>query len=207
LARPKKKPPMSLRAYARRRGVTAMAVSKAIKSGRLAKSVVRDAAGDPKIADPDLADREWDRSTDLSKAPGYVKQRASAARPPRGESRAVAAPGAAAPPPAGEPDDLSLAVESAREKFWKANTAELDYRERAGELVKAAEVKGKITDSFKKVSTRLLGIPTRAKQQIPHLTVADIGTIDELVREALEELYVEFEHDGADEDTREAAVG
>ena len=47
------------------------AVSKAIKSGRLARSVVRDQRGLPKIADPDLADREWrcSRSLPLSAAP------------------------------------------------------------------------------------------------------------------------------------------
>jgi hypothetical protein len=62
---------MSLRAYARRRaelglaGVSTVAVSKAIKGGRLKASVIRDARGQPKIADPVLADREWNSRTSL----------------------------------------------------------------------------------------------------------------------------------------------
>lgn len=58
--------PISLREYARHRaargfvGTSAAAVSKAVASGRLVKSVVRDHRGQPKIADPELADREWE---------------------------------------------------------------------------------------------------------------------------------------------------
>lgn len=185
---------MSLRDYAKRRGVSAMAVSKAISSGRLVASVTR-VDGQPKIRDADLADQEWDRATDLSKAPGYVKERAS--------SRA-AQPAAAPPPPrqprTGEaqlPDNLSLGEESAREKFWKAQIAELDYRERLGALVDAKEMNDKLVDVFTRCRTRLLGLPTRSKQQLPHLSVTDIGTLDSLVREALDELALELEAEEA----------
>jgi hypothetical protein len=57
--------PISLREYARHRaelglvGATPTAVWKAVKSGRLRASVARDERGQPKIADPALADREW----------------------------------------------------------------------------------------------------------------------------------------------------
>lgn len=53
---------MSLRAYARRRGVSAPAVSKAIKTGRLRESVTH-AGGKVAIADPELADLEWEMNT------------------------------------------------------------------------------------------------------------------------------------------------
>jgi len=36
--------------------------------------------------------------------------------------------------------------------------------------------------------THLLGLPTRAKQRLPHLSNADLGVLDGLVRESLEEL-------------------
>jgi hypothetical protein len=49
---------MSLAAYANRRGVSAVAVLKAVTTGWLAESVVKDARGAPKIGDPELADRE-----------------------------------------------------------------------------------------------------------------------------------------------------
>jgi hypothetical protein len=203
LGRPKKKPPMSLRAYAARRGVTAMAVSKAIKSGRLAKSVVRDASGDPKIADADLADREWDRSTDLSKAPGYVKERASSRAP------AAQRPPLRAVPPADDagggadgpgPEELNLSQETAREKHWKANKAEIEYREKLGQLVDAQDLKGQISDAFTRVRSRLAGLPTRVRQQIPHLTAEEVGIIDDFVREALDELALKLESEDDDDD-------
>ena len=61
---PTPQPPISLRAYAKHRaaaglpGCSPEAVSKAVKSGRLRDSVVL-VDGEPKIADPELADREW----------------------------------------------------------------------------------------------------------------------------------------------------
>jgi phage terminase Nu1 subunit (DNA packaging protein) len=164
-----------------------MAVSKAVKGGRLAASVVRNARGQPKIADAELADREWEAATDLSRAPGYVKERASSRRAPKGP----------------DSTDLSLSGESAREKFWKANQAELDYREQLGELTNAKEMGDKIIDVFTRCRTRLLGLPTRAKQQIPHLSVTDLAVIDGIVREALEELAADLEA----EQGREAASG
>jgi phage terminase Nu1 subunit (DNA packaging protein) len=197
--------PLSVRAYARRRGVSHTAVSKAIDSGRLKLSVVRDERGQPKIADPALADREWTAGTDLSKAPGYVKERASAARAAAPAPRAPGVPRASAPPADAEeePANLNLAEESAREKFWRANLAELDFRKRSGELVDAKEWEAKLADVFTRIRVRLLGLPTRAKQQLPHLSVTDFGTLDGLVREALEELALELEH----EEEREAASG
>src|SRR5690606_425861 len=54
--------PMTCRAYAKRRGGSAEAVSKAISSGRLRESVTM-IGGAPKIIDPDLADAEWEANT------------------------------------------------------------------------------------------------------------------------------------------------
>lgn len=164
---------MSCRKYARRRGVSAMAVSLAIKKGTLKESVVRDENGQPKIADPDLADREWEANTDHSKAPAYVKQRGL---------EAVAAGVVSAR------DGMTLSEASAVEKVWRARTAELKFKEAAGELVPAKDVEQRLTDTFHTCRTRLLGIPSRARQALPHLTLADIAAIEALVREALEEL-------------------
>lgn len=198
--------PISLRAYARHRGVSAMAVSKAVAAGRLRASVTRDEHGQPKIADVALADQEWDAGTDHSKAPGYVKERAAA----RAAGAPPAAPPAAErtePPPeeAGLQLGASLAVASAAEKVWRAKLAELDYRERTGELVDAEEMTAKIADVFTRVRTRLLAIPTRAKQQLPHLTVQDVALVDGLVREALEELALEVASEGAEPPAGEVA--
>ena len=41
--------------------------------------------------------------------------------------------------------------------------------------------------------TKLLGIPTKAKQRIPDLDTDAIGVLDDIVREALEDLAVDSE--------------
>jgi phage terminase Nu1 subunit (DNA packaging protein) len=175
---------MSLTAYAKRRGVSAMAVSNAVKTGRLVASVAR-VKGQPKIRDAVLADREWDANTDLSKAPGYVKQRG--ADRPRGPGR----------PPKQDDDDqvrlgMSLADASAAEKVWKARIAELDFLERSSALVDAKEMTAKLVDVYTRCRTKLLGIPTRVKQQLPELSIRDVAAVDGLVRETLEELAEEL---------------
>jgi hypothetical protein len=211
--------PISQAEFARLVGVSKQMVGKGLKQGRVPKAFLVDVDGKVKIADVDAAKRAWLASADHSRAPGYVKERAARAEVPDPAARtssSVVPPPAPIPRPAsprppaapGEdalepPTDLSLAAESAREKFWKANLAELDFRKRSAELVEREEWIAKLADVFTRVRTRLLAIPTRTKQQLPHLAVTDIGAIDELVREGLEELTVELQA----EETREAATG
>lgn len=186
---------MTLTAYAARRKVSKMAVSKAVSSGRLVASVGRDARGRPQIIDADLADREWTAKTDLSKAPTYVKeraeQRAAEPAPPRVDPfghlprlEEPADPGA----PRSAHAEMTLSEASTIEKVWKAKAAELKYRQDAGELVPAKDVAHRLEDVFHGCRTKLLGVPSRARQALPHLTVADIGVLENLVREALEDL-------------------
>lgn len=65
--------PISLRAYAKHKGVALQAVQKAIKSGRI--STVKDSKGKAKI-DPGSADKQWEESTDPGMQRGQ-KQEAS----------------------------------------------------------------------------------------------------------------------------------
>jgi hypothetical protein len=191
---------ISLRAYAKHRGASVVAVSRAVKSGRLRASVTRDHRGDPKIADVVLADQEWEANTDLSRAPAFVKERGlvvqTSAQAPALEAGAGPTSGAAsdaagadgAPPP---DQALTLSEASAEEKRWKAKLAELEYRRKAGELVDAREVGDRLTTLFTICRTKLLALPSKAKAAIPALTHADVATLDDLVRQALEELAVD----------------
>ena len=54
----------SLRAFARRVGVTPRAVRKAVENGRLERAVGRPSAGAPCIVDIHLALREWTDNAD-----------------------------------------------------------------------------------------------------------------------------------------------
>lgn len=186
---------MSCRAYAKRRGVSAMAVSVAIRDGRLVKSVIRDQFGVPKIGNPDLADQEWEANTDHIKriyAAGLssLDRPAPAAAPP--DARASTVIIDAEPPRRGRPPkvdgDETIASATERLKSAQANLAELKFRQTAGELVEAAAVEREWADLLSQVRTKLLAIPSRVKQQIPALSVADVATVETLVREALEDL-------------------
>jgi hypothetical protein len=59
---------LGVNAYARWRGCSAPSVVKAIKAGRLVKSVEHDANGHPSI-DARAADLEWQRNTDPGRRP------------------------------------------------------------------------------------------------------------------------------------------
>jgi hypothetical protein len=170
--KPKSTPkPLSLRAYARRRDVSHEAVRRAIESGRLERSVVL-VKGEPKITDPELADHEWEANT----------------RP-----TSMAAPPAE---PLDARDDLIDFAEARRRReveLWrqarlKREGDELDLAKRKGELVSVGEARGAVIEKFSVVKTKMLGLPVRVKQRLPHLAAQDIRMIDDLVREALEAL-------------------
>ncbi|NRD51195.1 hypothetical protein [Corallococcus exiguus] len=172
-----------MRAYARHRGAHHETVRAAIESGRLRESV-----RDGKVVDVALADREWARNTSYSEAPISVREREAARE--LAASKAPAAGPRPAPLPADVPPDSELSSnEAARIKtYWQARQAELDYRQEAGELVPARDVRAKLEDVFRTCRTHLLGVPSRARQAMPHLTASDVGTLENLVREALDEL-------------------
>lgn len=184
--------PLSLRAYARRRGSSVQSVLRAIGRGRLKDSLVY-VDGVAQVADADLADREWTERTDLTKAPGYLKERVGSA--PGAPLPAPGDPPAGAAPVPGETtdDDVSLAEASRREKFWKAQMAELEYRREAGKLVPAADVAQAWSEIAVIVRTKILGVPGRVKSQHPAMELAYVATMDARLREALDALA-----DGAD---------
>src|SRR5262245_3280348 len=70
----------------------------------------------------------------------------------------------------------------------KARLNELEYQRKRGELVPKVEVELAWTGVIVAARTKLLGLAARIKQRLPHLTVSEVGEIDGLVREALEEL-------------------
>lgn len=198
---------MSLTEYAKRRGVSAVAVSKAVARGRLSASVARDERGQPKIADPELADREWEERTRkrVDMPPRAVIATPRTVPPQRDESaddsdgwddsEAIAANEA---PDSGLPGNIppyhrSQAVKayhSARKEAAAADIAEIDLAERRGQLVDAAGARQDVENAYTLVRTRLLGVPSQVAQRLPHLAGEVVPVVDALLREALEELSV-----------------
>lgn len=170
-----------------------MAVSEAIKNGRLVRCVVRDQFDQPKIADEELADQEWLRNTDSVKranAGGGVDrprpltdalELLSIPQPPARAAGAVRVVEHSA-----ELDSVATSTE--RLKSAQADLAELKRDAERAELVPARDVERRLIAVFTACKTRLLAIPSRYRQALPHLVTADVVALENLIREALEDL-------------------
>lgn len=168
--------------FARLLGVHAPTVNIAIKKGRLKASVARDSNGVPYICDVDLARREWAANTSVAHVRRPENLEAAIARS-TDEAPSEPIPRRDFEPP----DDMSPAQAKA---YWDAKRAEKNFRQEARELVPAAEVEAALTETFHVCKTRMLAIPSRAKQELPHLSIEDVGVLERLIREACEDLAV-----------------
>lgn len=76
----------------------------------------------------------------------------------------------------------------ARSEFEKANLLELERKTKEGLLLKREDVERAWGEIITIAKTKLLAVPTRVRQRIPHLTLDEIEIINELQREALQEI-------------------
>lgn len=83
---------------------------------------------------------------------------------------------------------LDLVAERARLAKAQADRQELELAVRRGQLVDAQDVRQRFAQLVTAAKTKLLGLPSAAKGRIPTLTVRDVDALDDLVRQALEEL-------------------
>lgn len=167
-------------------GVSRTAVYKAIKQGRL--PVVRSADGRELIKSETLRE-DWFANT--------MKKIGRGPKPPMGETdwpeprpkreRPAPEPERLASPEAGEivPE---YNESRARTEFLKAELLELERKEKEGLLVRAADVQAKWVEVLTISRTKVLGVPSKAKQRIPDLTQDQIAILEDIIREALEEL-------------------
>ena len=93
------------------------------------------------------------------------------------------------PPRAPEPEELPAYNDSrARSEYEKANLLELDRKTKEGLLLRREDVELAWGSAVNITRTRLLGVPSTAKQRIPHLEVEEVELLTTLIREALDEL-------------------
>ena len=76
----------------------------------------------------------------------------------------------------------------ARTEHLKAELLELDRKVKENELVAMDEVENKWCNIITNAINKLLGIPAKAKQRIADLDTNAVACLDDIVREALEEL-------------------
>lgn len=138
---------LSFRGYAKRRGVSPEAVSKAVETGRI--STVNDVQGRRKI-DPEVADIQWKAKTDALQA-----QRAAGL-----QTRAQ--PAEIDDSPDGDiPDVPGLSDERRRVESARASMFELDLAEKLGEMVRADEVRRAAFEKARAARDALMGLADR----------------------------------------------
>ena len=76
----------------------------------------------------------------------------------------------------------------ARTEWLKAELMELERAEKEGELVRADEVSKAWTDLVAITRTKVMAVPSKAKQRIPEIPADAFVALEEIVREALEDL-------------------
>ena len=185
---------ISLREFARRRGVSLGAVQKAIKSGRVT-AIERDQHGRTIGIDEAQASEQWAMNTDLveaarngklpMQADRHVTQHYLDTPPPRsaavpdgsasdesqgsGAQHQVEQPAAesaaAASAPASSDQAEYLAARARREQF-QAETAKLDHLERLGLLVSSVAVEQEIGEIFSEVRSNTFRIADKLSQSL-----------------------------------------
>jgi phage terminase Nu1 subunit (DNA packaging protein) len=195
---------MGIREFGREVGVSGEAIRKAIAAGRIPSQFVgrrtRGTQQVPMISNVAGAKAAFLANTNplyrqdgakISEgkkrrpAPKTLEKRARAGQP-----QVQAAEPAPQGSGAARPSVPSITQSREITEAYRARLVKLEYEERAGKLVNADEVKVKLATMITAARSRLLGVPSKAKGRIPHLTVDEITTLTEIIREALEDVAV-----------------
>lgn len=75
-----------------------------------------------------------------------------------------------------------------RSEFEKANLLKLQRKTQEGLLLRREDSEQAWAQAVNITRTRLLGVPSTAKQRIPHLEIEEVELLTMLIREALDEL-------------------
>ena len=131
---------VSLREYARMRGLDKESVRLAVHDGRLSKSVTK--KGTRYDIDPEVADQEWKANTNPAKQNNTKKKIADA--PSMAQARAV-------------------------REMYAARLTQLEFEERSGLLCKVEDVKLAAFKSARLTRDAMLNIPARVVNEITAL--------------------------------------
>lgn len=173
---------MSMRQYAKKRGVSPEAVSKAVRTGRI--STVNDEKGQRKI-NPDVADREWAQNSEgIRPNYGIPSSEPQPEEQPQAEEK---------------PKGPSVHQSAAVLKAYQARLAKLEFEEKAGKLISAEEVKRESFKTARGVRDALMGIPDRVSAEFAGETdqFAIRKRLETEIRQALESLATQLETESA----------
>ena len=148
-------------------GVTIQAVYMAIKQGRL--TAIKDNQGKIVINSDTMKD-EWAKRSEPKmikkiEHKTYKSSQSETEYPEYGESKA-------------------------RTEHLKAELLELERQEKEKSLVPVEEVNNTWQKIITNTRNKMLGVPSKAQQRLPDLDSSAVSCIDDIIREALEELSV-----------------
>ena len=148
-------------------GVTIQAVYMAIKQGRL--TAIKDNQGKI-VINSDTMRNEWSKKSEPKlikkiEHKTYKSSQSETEYPEYGESKA-------------------------RTEHLKAELLELERQEKEKSLVPVEEVNNTWQKIITNTRNKLLGVPSKAQQRLPDLDNSAVSCIDDIIREALEELSV-----------------
>jgi hypothetical protein len=174
---------LSIRAYARLRGLSHVAVLKAARAGRITLT-------DGKV-DAAAVDQQWKANTN----PGQHQAAASRGAMATHEA-AVTGPSAG---PAGAPTGgngaaagPTYAVQRAIREGYMARLARIEYEVKSGKLVEADKVRVKAFNAARKAREMLLGLPDRLSPQLAG--EANAFEIHRILTEELRRICTEISH-------------
>ena len=193
---------IGIRAYARHRGVSPTAVSKAIKEGRLKRSVDHDhPRGWPQI-DIAMADQEWDANSDpraqrdneaigasVKRAKSATKKRSTKKKSTRkkkatkrkaAKKKSTRKKASAKKPKsesqkdreAGLAGELTLNDARVAKELYAAKKARVDYEKSIGLLVEKSKVRSGYMKIARMIRNNLLNIPARVSGELAAVTDA-----------------------------------
>ena len=170
MARPPKVSPdgrLGIRQYALYARKDEKEIRKAIRDGRI--SIDPDG-----FIDPRRADAQW-AANSVSTTP--------ATAPP-------VLPGRLPQEPLGDDGGCpnTYAIERAKREHWAAKREKLEFEKQTGLLVPAADIEDQWVKIANIVRTKILAIPTAARQVLPHLVAEDFRILERIARECCEEL-------------------
>ena len=79
----------------------------------------------------------------------------------------------------------ALTTERARLAKEQADTIALKRQALTGAMIPAVDVERRWRELLAGIRSRMLAVPSRVRQHLPHLTAADVATIDRETRDAL----------------------
>jgi hypothetical protein len=178
----KKKKLLTVPKYAAHRGKDPSAVRYAIREGKLQKSITRD--GNRILIDADLADKEWNTRFDPTSPDDAPNSRGSSSPAGKKKKKSEWDPE--------DPHDTSMLVpinvSRMRIAAHEAELARIKVEKEMGKLIPVEDIEKQWIKLATTTKTKVLGIPSKARQRIPELTDSQYAVLEQITREALEEI-------------------